>query len=169
MVYLLNILIIFALSALSLGLLPYLSAGNTAALLPLFFVISLSYFRRGFEPIILAAFSGLILDIFSAYQFGFYLLFFLATAAVVKIAYSEGLKEVSFGRYLLLAVLTILPYFALQVLLLRLADVSVDYLLLPLPFLYLIGFGLLTGGLMYYFSSWYFDKVKVLENYQKRR
>jgi hypothetical protein len=96
MSYILNIIIILLLSLLTLGLLPTVSIANTVPLLPLFFIIALAYFRKGFEPIILAAaMAGIFFDFYSAYQFGFYIIFFILVAVIIRVIYHEGMNSIS--------------------------------------------------------------------------
>lgn len=169
MTYLLNILIMSILSALTLGFFPYLTVANTVPLVPLFFVILLTYFRKGFEPILLAAISGIILDIFSAYDFGFYILFFLFTAVLIRVIFIEGLKEVSFSGYMAISGGALFLYYLAQVGVLYLDDVSLEFVDLLLPLLYLVLVNGVWAVIMYFAGNWYFEKLKMLENYQKRR
>ncbi|MBW6432110.1 hypothetical protein K0A96_02905, partial [Patescibacteria group bacterium] len=93
MSYILNIIVLLLLSLLTLGFLPTVSIANTVPLLPLFFIIALSYFRKGFEPIILAAMAGIFFDLYSAFQFGFYVIFFILIAVIIRVIYHEGINS----------------------------------------------------------------------------
>lgn len=169
MSYLFNIIIILLLSLLTLGLLPTVSIANTVPLLPLFFIIALAYFRKGFEPIFLAAMAGIFFDFYSAYQFGFYVIFFILVAVIIRVIYHEGMNSISLARFFIICVLSITFYFLLQLALIGLSDVSILSFEMLKSFGYLVVVNIAWAFIMYFAINWYFDKLKDLENYQKRR
>jgi rod shape-determining protein MreD len=169
MSYVLNIIIILLLSLLTLGLLPTVSIANTVPLLPLFFIIALAYFRKGFEPIILAAMAGIFFDFYSAYQFGFYAIFFILVAVIIRVIFHEGMNSISLLRFLTLSGLSITFYFIIQLALIGLSDASILSFEMIKSFGYLVVVNITWAFIMYFAVNWYFDKLKDLENFQKRR
>jgi len=169
MIFFLNLLIIFILSAINLGFLPFFSVLNTTALLPLLFIICLAYFRRGFEPFVIAIFAGVMTDVFSVYFFGFYSILFILAVALIRVTFAEGMKDLPFLRYLLMVLVVSTFYYLMQVLVIFLEKITINYTSLLLPFVYLLAFNLLAAIFVYYFSLWYFDKIKLIENYLKRQ
>lgn len=168
MIYLLNIFVLTVFSFLTLSFFPNLRIFGVVPLLPLMFIISLSYFRKGFEPIFLAAVFGVIFDIFSPYPFGLYLSVFLLAAGIVRFMFQEGMRTLTFGSYMLISGIVLSVYYLAQVVILYIqkATFSSDIILATLSF---FGVNLLCAILVYAFSGWYFESIASLNNYLKRR
>lgn len=169
MAYLLNILVILLLGIFNFSLLPSFSIFNVVPLLPLFFIIALTYFRKGVEPILLAALAGVFLDFSSSYGFGLYLSLFLGTAVLVRLFFQEGMTELSFISFLAFSLSGLTVYFSLQIFLLYRAGVDLSFTPLIQPFVSFMVVNLVFILIFYPLNTWYFEKIKVLENYQKRR
>ncbi len=169
MIYFLNIFITIILSILSLTFLNNIALFNVTPILPLFYVTSLTYFRKGFEPILLSVLAGLIYDFFSATPFGFYLILFLAIASLVRIFYQEGMKEMTLIGYFSFVSFGLLAMFLGQVAVLFFGDVAFKPLSLLVPFVKTFFVNMLWALLLYFAIIWYFEKVKVLENKLKLR
>jgi len=99
MIYLINIAIAAVLSFLSLSFFPYFKIFGVVPLFVIYFIVALTYFRRGFEPFAMAAFVGIFFDIFSPNPFGFYLTIFLLAAGIVRYIFPEGMNRLSFWYY----------------------------------------------------------------------
>jgi cell shape-determining protein MreD len=168
MIYLLNILVAFILSLLTLSFLPVVLPFNMAPLLPLFYLIGLTYFRKGFEPILIAAITGIVLDFYSSFGFGLYLGLFVGIAVVIRLFFQEGMKEMSFGAYLLFSISALLTYFSLQIGLLYMKGVITSGDVWVKLLIFLLG-NVVFMALIYPFNNWYFEKIKKLEDVQKRR
>ena len=168
MITAINIIILSILSFLTVSLFPHFRIMGVVPLIPLFFIIQLSYFRKGFEPLLLAAICGVFLDLFSPYPFGLYLALFLLTAAIVRYFFDEGLRQLSYGHYMLISLSAIFAYFLAQFGLLMLEGVRPTLLSIR-PVIW----GLLVNGvfasLLYMFGLWYFEWVIKIEDILKRR
>lgn len=169
MIYFANILIIFLLTTFTVSMWPALTATNTVPLLPLFFVIGLTYFRRGVEPLLLAAIAGIILDLYSAYPFGMYLGIFLAIAGLIRIFFYEGLKEMKLSTFTFLCMLGILTMNLAQALMLAIDKVTIEAGTFALLAARSILLNLVFVIPLYLAINYYFDKIKKYENYRKRR
>jgi cell shape-determining protein MreD len=137
-------------------------------ILPVYFIILLTYFRKGFEPLLLAALFGIVFDLFSSYPFGFYLVFFLGLAVLIKYMFQEGMRTLSFWFYVFISLFATVLFYLSQALNLFLNKVPfTPKALVPL------GWGLLANMvfviLLYVFSDWYFDSINRLEDNLKRR
>lgn len=169
MIYFLNIIIVLLFSFLTLSFFPHLSLLGAVPLLPVFFILLLTYFRKGFEPIILAALTGILFDFFSSYPFGFYLFFFMFLAVLVRFMFTEGLKTLSFWYYILLSFIALAVFYLAQIgYLYATAKISLSWIsLVP------VAYGLAVNGvftlLIYAFSTWYFEFAKKYEDRLKRR
>lgn len=152
----------------SLSFIPSLGIFKAGPLLPLFFIIALSYFRKGFEPLFLAALSGFIFDFFSSYPFGFYLILFLGASLVVRIMFQEGMKELSFYFYLILSVIFLFIYSITEVIIMYLSNVPISVNIF-MPILQTIIINITFSFFLYFGIVWYFDKIKDIENVLKRR
>jgi rod shape-determining protein MreD len=168
MIYILNFLVLSVMSFLTLSFFPSIKIFGVVPLLPLFFIITLSYFRKGFEPIILAAFFGIFFDIYSSYPFGFYLAIFLVTAGAVRYMYQEGMNTFSFMGFNLVAALAILLTLIAQIVLVLIGGAKLGTSLI-MPSVAFICVNMIYAILIYAFSVWYFDKISGLEHELKRR
>lgn len=168
MVYLLNSLILALMSLLSLSVFPHLKIIGVVPLLALFFVIALAYFRKGFEPFLLAAFAGIFFDLYSSYPFGFYLALFLFFCALIRFMFQEGMRTLSFWYFFAMSLLGLLIYYLFQIGYLAFKDIKIT-----VDFLWPVINGLLVNSvfvlLLYPFNLWYFDRVEMLEDKLKRR
>lgn len=169
MVYLINILIMLLLSLLTVSFLPNFTVFGVVPLLPLFFVIGLTYFRKGFEPVLIAALAGVLLDFYSSYGFGLYLTIFLGIAIAVRVFYQEGMKEMSFWSFVIISTASLTLYYLAQVLLLINSEVGIGFVSILKPYALFMLINAVYLLLAYPFNIWYFEKMKVLEDYQKRR
>lgn len=163
MSYFFNILIIFLLSILTVSFFPYVSFGNTVPLLSFIFLVPLAYLRRGFEPIIIAALAGLFFDLYSAYYFGFYLIFSLILVSLIRVIFYEGMNHITLARFLTITFLAFSLLFIAQTLLLYFSDAHLNLASLVLPFVYLIVINLFSAFIMYLGINWYFDKLRDVE------
>lgn len=166
MIYLINFLVLTILSFLTLSFIPHLM--GFSPILPVYFIILLTYFRKGFEPLLLAALFGIVFDLFSSYPFGFYLVFFLGLAVLIKYMFQEGMRTLSFWFYVFISLFATVLFYLSQALNLFLNKVPfTPKALVPL------GWGLLANMvfviLLYVFSDWYFDSINRLEDNLKRR
>lgn len=168
MVSFLNFLVVFISVILSISVFPHFSAFLLTPIFPLFVIVALGYYRKGFEPFILAAIAGILMDLFTSYPFGAFLVFFLLVIAFLRNFFQEGMRTISFWYYF---------GFTLGFsLLAQLAEVIFHISnkgLISLNYLwYLAGFVAVTSVfsmLFYLFMTWYFEKTEKLENYLKRR
>jgi rod shape-determining protein MreD len=153
---------------LTLNVLPHVKILGVVPLLPLFFIIALSYFRKGFEPLIIAALCGIFFDLFSSYPFGLYLILFLLVSSLVRYLFQEGMRNLSFWFFMLLSFFGMSFYYVAQLLMLFREHVTLSW-----GYLVPIGLGFLVNGvfafLLYLFSEWYFDRLLMLEEHLKRR
>jgi rod shape-determining protein MreD len=168
MVTILNILILLITAILSTSFLPHFRIFLVIPLLSLFFIIQLTYHRPGFEPLLLAAAAGIYFDLFSPYPFGFYLILFLATAGLVRYLFQEGMRILSFWRYMSIAAIALACYLGAQLIQLKVIGLYFGNEAV-VPVLAAILVNLLFAALMYPLGIWYFDKVVVLEDHLKRR
>lgn len=168
MITAINIAILAFLSFLTVSLFPHFRIMGVVSLLPLFFIIQLSYFRKGFEPLLLAALVGIFFDLYSPYPFGLYLALFLLTAAIVRYFFDEGMRQLSYGHFILISLSAILAYYISQFGLLWFEGVRPTLLSIR-P----VVWGLLVNGvfasLLYAFGLWYFEWVIKVEDFLKRR
>lgn len=169
MVYFLNILIIFLLTVFNVSFLHIVEIFGVTPLLPLFVVVALTYFRKGFEPLMLAALSGFILDLFSANPFGFYIILFLSVAALIRFFYQEGMKEMTFMGFALFSFIGILGYYLAELLIIYFSDGYLDIKNIFLKFLTVLLVNAAWGLVLYFLSVWYFEKTKQIENKMKMR
>lgn len=168
MIYLINILTIIFFSLLSLSVFPYLKILGVVPLLVPLFLISLSYFRKGYEPFLLAAFAGFFFDLFSSYPFGYYIFFFLFVSVIVKIMFQEGMRTLSFWYYFLLSSFSLFIFYSSQLVFLYFEKANFTVELLY-PILSGLVVNLVCVILLYIFSDWYFDRIASLEDKLKRR
>ncbi len=168
MIYLINFLLMLVLVFFSISFLPSLRILDATPLIPIFFVIALSYFRKGFEPLLLAAFSGIIFDFISPYTFGFYTFLFLGSVLMVRIMFQEGMKELGFLNYILWCSVIIVVYTIVQIVLLYIEKIEIDVSILE-PTITTLITNILSALLLYFGLVWYFDKIKTVENVLKRR
>lgn len=168
MITILNILVLTVLSFLTVSLSPHFRIFGVVPILPLFFIIQLSYFRKGFEPLLLAALTGIFMDLFSPYPFGFYLALFLLTSVVVRYFFDEGMRKLSYGHFILISLSAISLYYLAQLGILWTEGVKPTFTAV-LPVLY----GLVVNGvfasLLYLFGLWYFEWILKIEDVLKRR
>lgn len=168
MIYLLNIFTVFGLSLLSLSVFPHIRILGVIPFIVPFFLITLAYFRKGFEPVLLAALAGIFFDLFSSYSFGLYLFLFLFIALVVKIMFQEGMRSLSFWYYSIISTLFFLAFYISQFVILYFGEVTFN-----IKMIWPVLWSLIVNGicviLVYVFSDWYFDKINVLEDSIKRR
>ena len=168
MITAINIAILAILSFLTVSLFPHFRIMGVVPLLPLFYLIQLSYFRKGFEPLLLSAIFGIFLDLYSPYSFGLYLSLFLITAAVVRFFFDEGMRQLSYGHFILISLSAILAYYIAQFGLLMVEGVRPTIMSIR-P----VVWGLLVNGvfatLLYAFGIWYFEWVLKVEDVLKRR
>lgn len=166
--YLINIVISLALTAFELNFLPHFRIFGVIPLLVPFFIITLAYFRKGFEPFLVAAVGGIFFDLVSSYPFGVYLLFFMLIASLVRFFFHEGLKSLPLGHFLIMVASVTLLFYVGQGIYLFSQGVSVS-----LSSWIVIFWGLSVNAvyaiLIYAFSSWYFEKLSNLEHKLKRR
>lgn len=168
MIYLLNIFVLGLISFLTLSFLPNLRIFGVIPFLPVLFVLSLSYFRKGFEPVILAAAVGIIFDCFSPYPFGFYLSIFLLAVGLTRFLFQEGMRTLTLGSYLFVSFTVLGVYFFAQIIILYLQKASLGLNLFWAGVAFL-GVNLVCVILVYAFSVWYFEAIARLNNYLKRR
>jgi hypothetical protein len=168
MVTLLNIIILALTSILSVSFLPHFRIFLVIPLLSLFFIIQLTYHRPGVEPLLLAAATGIFFDLFSPYPFGFYLVLFLLTAGSVRYFFEEGMRILSFWRYMSISLIVLIGYMSAQLIFLRAGGTNFGTEAL-LPVLSTLGVNLAFAALMFPLDSWYFEKVIVIEDRLKRR
>jgi rod shape-determining protein MreD len=153
---------------LTLSFLPHLRIVGTVPLLPIFFIIPLSYFRKGFEPILLAALFGIIFDLFSSYPFGFYLSFFLFLALLVRFMFQEGMRTISFWYFMFLSFLSVAIYYLSQIGFLFFSGSKPTTETL-MPVVWGVVVNMVCAILLYIFSEWYFDLINRLEDRFKIR
>lgn len=168
MIYILNFLILIVLSIFSLSFFPSLGISASSPLLPLFFIIALSYFRKGFEPIILAAIFGMVFDYFSPYPFGFYIFLFLISVVIVRTMFQEGMKELDFINYIIWSLILSVVYVGVQIIFLFSDKVEISFGIIQ-PTLMSIITNVLFSFFLYFGIVWYFDRIKVVENVIKSR
>jgi hypothetical protein len=168
MIYFINIFVIYILNLLTLSLFSNLRIFGVVPLIPLFFIISLAYFRKGVEPLLLAAFSGIYLDLFSSYPFGFYLSLFLFAVIVVRYMFQEGMRSLSFWYYFIVCSVTLSVYYLAQIgfLWFEKVKIGVNFIV---PVFAGIAVNLICVILIYALANWYFDKITVLADNLKRR
>lgn len=168
MITFLNIAVVFLLSVVSASIFPHLRIFGVAPILTLFFIIQLSYFRKGIEPLLLAAAAGIFFDLFSPFFFGLYLILFLGVATLVRYFFGEGLRTLNFGHYITISALALLFYMGSQLAVLLTHGIKPGLnSLLPLGLGILIN--LIFAAILYFFGAWYFDKMLILEDRLKRR
>lgn len=168
MIYIINFLTLSVFSFLTLSFFPHLKIFGVAPLLSLFFIIGLAYFRKGFEPLFLAAVFGILFDINSAYPFGFYLTIFLIAVGTMRYMFQEGMKTFSFASFLLISFVALLSIIVLQVIFVAIDKTSISVLFI-LPILAFVGVNMVYAILIYAFSNWYFEKIQRLEHKLRRR
>lgn len=165
MIYLLNIFVLLVLSFLSVSFLPHLRILGALPILPIFFIIPLAYFRKGFEPLILAAFTGIFFDLFSTLPFGFYLVFFLALAAVIRYLFQEGMHHLPFGRYFLFVAIAIIVFEGAQLgFVLNTVRAAIIW-----PVVAFLAVNFIFAIIFYIFVNWYFEFLFRLGDKLKRR
>ena len=163
-----NIAILAVTTFLTLSFFPHFKIFGAVPLLPLFFVIQLAYYRKGFEPVLLAALTGLFFDLFSPYPFGSYFLLFLVTAGVVRYFFGEGLRALSFWHYLVITAAALILYQGAQLIYLATQGTKLTTGVL-LPSVAYLSVNLVFAMLLYAFGLWYFEYVLIIENHLKRR
>jgi rod shape-determining protein MreD len=168
MTYFLNILVLTTLSLFSVSSVPYFSVLHVIPMLSLFFIVGLSYFRDGFEPIILAALVGLFFDLTSVNPFGFYLVLFLSAAALVRYLFQKKMNSLSFWRYYLICGIFVTVGYMAQIVILYFSDVTINFMSFR-PLIYSILLNTIFIFAMYFFVEWYFDKMIRIEDKLKRR
>lgn len=168
MIYILNFLVMIFLSFLSLSFLPNLKILGVSPILPIFFIISISNFRKGFEPLLLSAFFGIIFDLYSSYPFGMYLMIFLLISSAVRYMYQEGMKTLSFQSFSIISFITLLGTLILQIIFIYLNDIVINESFIP-PSLSFLLVNMIYAILIYVFSVWYFEKIVIIEDKLKRR
>lgn len=168
MIYLVNTLVASFLTLITVAVLPDFRIFGVVPLLPLFFLISLAYFRKGFEPVAIAALAGFFLDVFSGYPFGLYLATLLFIVVLVRFLFQEGMRSLHLGSYLSIAAGTLVVHFLAQLVLIYLEIKTV-------PLVALVSFGqflavnLVFAIIIYTFDVWYFDKIQEVNDILKRR
>jgi rod shape-determining protein MreD len=166
MIYLINFLVLTLLSFLTLSFIPHLM--GFAPILPVYFIILLSYFRKGFERLLLAALFGIVFDLFSSYPFGFYLIFFLGLAVLIRYMFQEGMRSLSFWFYFFISFFATVIFYLAQAL-----NLYLNHTIFTFKALIPLGWGLLANiicvVILYIFSDWYFDNLNRLEDNLKRR
>lgn len=168
MSYILNILVLYLTSLLTLSTFPNLRIFGVIPLLTLYFVIALAYYRKGFEPILLAALAGIYFDIYSSYPFGLYFFLFTISALIVRYMFQEGMRSLSFWYYLVICGISLFAYYLFQIIIMYLNKVELGTNLL-FPIFSGIAVNLVCVILVFAFSNWYFDKLTTFENKLKRR
>jgi hypothetical protein len=168
MIYIINFIVLFTLNVLTLSLFPGLRLFGIIPLAPLFFIISLAYFRKGFEPLLLAALSGIYLDLFSSYPFGFYLLLFLSSVMIVRYMFQEGMRSLSLWYYSVVCMISISAYYLAQIAFLIISKVNIG-LNIIIPILVGVAVNLVCVILVYVLANWYFEKIAILADSLKRR
>ncbi|MDD3480635.1 MAG: rod shape-determining protein MreD [Patescibacteria group bacterium] len=169
MIYILNILIVFLLTVINVSFLHQVEIFGVTPILPLFLVVALTYFRKGFEPLMLAAFAGFLFDLFSANPFGFYIILFLSVSALIRFLYQEGMKEMTFAGFWIFSLIGITTYYVAQILIIYLNDGYLDIGSIFFRFITVLLVNAAWGLVLYFLSNWYFDKVKQIENRLKIR
>ncbi|MBW6431794.1 hypothetical protein K0A96_01245, partial [Patescibacteria group bacterium] len=106
---------------------------------------------------------------YSAFQFGFYVIFFILIAVIIRVIYHEGINSISLVRFLILCSSSMVFYFIIQLALIGLTDISIMSLQMIGSFGFLMVVNIIWAFIMYFAVNWYFDKLRDLENYQKRR
>lgn len=168
MIYAINIIVLYALSLLSLTVFSNLRIFGVSPLLPLFFIISLAYFRKGFEPLLLAALAGIYFDLYSSYPFGFYLVLFLFSATVVRFMFQEGMRSLSLWYYALISFGVLFIYYTAQIIYLVTQNVTIGSNFI-IPVIAGLAVNLFCVILIYVLSGWYFERLEALGDYLKRR
>ncbi len=168
MIYLLHIFLTLFLSYFSLSFLPAFGLWGVAPLLPLFFVISLAYFRRGFAPILLAALTGILLDFYSAYRFGFYLGVFLVGVLTVRFLYQEGMERLSLLSYITLVTIPIVISYVAQNVVLKMGGAQFNIVAMGKTGLAYIGVNLVFAIVIYPLVQWYFEYTAKFESTKGR-
>lgn len=169
MIYFLNILILFLFTVLNVSFMHKIEIFGVTPLLPLFLVVALTYFRKGFEPLLLAAFAGFILDNFSASPFGFYIILFLSISAAIRFLYQEGMKEMTITGYAIFSMVGILTYYIAQIGVIYFNDGFLDLQDILLKFITVLLVNAVWGLVLYFPVTWYFEKIKQVENRLKIR
>ena len=159
-----SILIVIILSLLGLSFVPSVTGLGVAPLLSLFFVIGLTYFKKGAGPILISALSGLILDFFSSSPFGLHLGLFLMVAVVIRLFFQEGMNELPFGHYLAISAGALVAYFAADALFLYFLGGGIKILELLIPFIKFTVVNLVGCLLVYAFNVKYFDSIMKFEH-----
>jgi len=158
MIYALNFLVLIVLSALELSVLPHFRIFGIVPLLVPFFILMLTYFRKGVEPFLLAAVAGIFFDLFSIYPFGFYLIFFMIIAAIIRIIFHEGMKTMPFLHFLVMSVMLCVVFYGAQIVMLLLsgATIKVSQITHLAVSLFV---NEIYAILLYAILVWYFDKL----------
>lgn len=168
MIYLLNILLAALISFLALSVAPHFKIFGVIPFVMVFFLIALAYFRKGFEPLAIAAFAGFFFDLFSSLPFGFYLLFFLLLVGVIRFLFQEGMKQLSFWYFAVLSLIVVLIYYLAQYLILYIQGVRFETInFWPLMLAILVNAGFVI--ILYVPLERFFDWQKGLEYKLKRR
>lgn len=168
MVYLLNILVAYLVSQITLSVLPNLRIFGAYPLLPLFLIILLAYHRKGAEPLLIAAFIGIYFDIFSSYPFGFYTFFFLGAVYIVRYMFQEGMRTLSFWHYLVISAASVAIFYTAQLIFLYFEGAGFS-LGAVRPVIAGLAINILCAILLYAPAEWYFEKIHSLEQKLKRR
>lgn len=168
MIRALNILILFVLVILVLSVLPHFGIFFVVPLLPLFFIIPLTYFQKGVEPVLLSALVGAVLDLFTGYPFGFFLSLFLLVSLLVRLFFQEGMHRLSFWHYLMILGFSMLAFYAAQVIYFLVVRASLSWGIIK-SIVFGLASNLIYGILFYVFANWYFEKTVDIGNYLKRR
>jgi cell shape-determining protein MreD len=156
------------LNILTLSLFPGLRVLGIIPLTPLFFIIALAFFRKGFEPLLLAALSGVYLDMYSSYPFGLYLVLFSFSVVAVRYMFQEGMRTLSLWYFLIVCMAAYFAYNVTQVVFLLADKVSIGVSAIY-PILVGTVVNIICAILVYVSSNWYFDKLDVLADKLKRR
>lgn len=158
MIYILNFLVLIILSALELSVLPHFRIFGVVPLLVPFYILMLAYFRKGVEPFLLAAMAGIFFDIFSLYPFGFYLIFFMSIAAIIRIFFHEGMKSMPFLHFLIMSIALCVILYTAQIVFLALNGTAIEFSQSGI-----LALGLLVNEiyaiLLYAILAWYFGKL----------
>jgi len=168
MIYILNFFVLLFLSIITVSFLPHLLPYSLAPILPLSFIVIFSYLRKGFEPVILAAFSGFFLDIFASANFGVYTIIFLLTAVFIRVVFHEGMKRISFFRYITINTIVLLVLFLTELLILFFLEVPIVSISTLASFGRFFLFNLLGATALYWLVIKYLDKIEILEVKRKK-
>lgn len=164
----LNVLVVILLASLELNFLPHIRVFNIVPLILPFYIITISYFRKGFEPFFLASLAGILFDFNSSYPFGTYLIFFLLITAVMKVIFPGEIKNLPFGHFMIMSVVVILTFYIFQSAYLLLSGTTLMWSSWPI-FAAGIIINAIYAILVYIFSIWYFEKISDLEHKLARR